>query len=319
MRYRTFGATDIELSALTFGSMRFAPKTPGADATAGKRALEAALASGINAVHSSFEYGTRWALGEVLRDHPKRLEVQHIIKAPVPEFDEAGFSEASFRRMVEDALRETGAERIAIVQHLQRGIGREVINDARGDPDRLAAMPEVNEKLAVAADRLKAEGKIGALACFPYTEGFAGPAIASGIFDGVIAYFSLVETELVPHLPAMRERNMGFVTMRPLLQGLLTDKRRDRTTLPPDDPKRGPTFDEAYRRLQHLEAELGPELQPLTTAAIRFALADPLTPSVILSMNTEAQVEAALAAAAAPPLPADIQTRVHALNTASSA
>jgi aryl-alcohol dehydrogenase-like predicted oxidoreductase len=122
----------------------------------------------------------------------------------------------------------------------------------------------------------------------------------------------------VPHLPAMRERNMGFVTMRPLLQGLLTDKRGDRTTLPPDDPKRGPTFDDAYRRLQHLEAELGPELQPLTTAAIRFALADPLTPSVILSMNTEAQVEAALAAAAAPPLPADIQTRVHALNAASS-
>jgi aryl-alcohol dehydrogenase-like predicted oxidoreductase len=219
MRYRTFGATDIELSALTFGSMRFAPKTTGADATAGKRALEAALASGINTVHSSFEYGTRWAVGEVLRDHPKRLDVQHIIKAPVPEFDEAGFSETSFRRMVEDALRETGAERIAIVQHLQRGIGRDVINDARGDPDRLAAMPEINEKLAAAADRLKAEGKIGALACFPYTEGFAGPAIASGIFDGVIAYFSLVETELVPHLAGHARARHGLRHHAPAAPG----------------------------------------------------------------------------------------------------
>lgn len=71
-----------------------------------------------------------------------------------------------------------------------------MVNDARGDPARLAAMPAVNEGLAAAAAALQAEGKIGALACFPYTPGFAAPAVASGIFAGVIAYCSLVETEL---------------------------------------------------------------------------------------------------------------------------
>ncbi len=316
MRHRRFGSTDIELSEVTFGSMRFVSGNLGRrDDAVGKRALEVALANGVTAIHSSYEYGTRWAVGEVLRDHPRRHEVRHIIKVATPDFDDAGFDEAKFRGRVEEALKETGAERIAIVQHLQRGVGRDVINDARGDPARLAAMAAVNERLAAAAARLKAEGKIGALACFPYTAGFAGPAVASGIFDGVVAYYSLVETELVPLMAEMRRRGMGFVTMRSLLQGLLTDKRADRTKLAADDPRRKPAWDGAYARFERLQRELGREVGSWQVLAIKFALADPLFPSVILSMNRPEQVEATLAAADGDYPDPSFIARVHRLNT----
>lgn len=318
MRQRRFGSTDIQLSEVTFGSMRFVSGKLGAmDDAAGKRALEAAIAGGVTSIHSSYEYGTRWAVGEVLRDHPKRHDIQHIIKAPVPDFDDQGFDEAKFRMRVEDALKELGAERIAIVQHLQRGVGNDVINDERGDPARIAAMPEVNARLKACADDLKAEGKIGALACFPYTAGFAAPAVESGIFDGVVAYWSLVETELAPVMEAMRARGMGFVTMRSLLQGLLTDKRADRSKLPADDSKRKPAWNLPYARFERLQAELGREYGSWETLAVKFALCDPLFPSVILSMNTTGQVEGVLAAADGDyPDPSLVQ-RVHALNGAA--
>lgn len=318
MRHRRFGCTDIELSEVTFGSMRFVSGKLGPmDDATGKRALEAAIAGGVTSVHSSYEYGTRWAVGEVLRDHPKRHAIQHIIKAPVPDFDDAGFDEAKFRMRVEEALRELGAERIAIVQHLQRGVGNDVINDARGDPARIKAMGEVNERLAACADALKAEGKIGALACFPYTAGFAAPAVDSGIFDGVVAYWSLVETELAPVLDAMRARGMGFVTMRSLLQGLLTDKRADRNALAADDPKRKATWDLPYGRFERLQPELGREYASWETLAVKFALCDPLFASVILSMNTPEQVEGVLAAADGDYPDPSIVAHVHGLNSAA--
>jgi aryl-alcohol dehydrogenase-like predicted oxidoreductase len=92
------------------------------DPAVGKRTLEEALDHGITTIHSSYEYRTRWAVGEVLATHPKRHEVKHIIKAPVPDYEYQGFDPAKFRKLEEEALSELHAERIAIVQHLQRGV-----------------------------------------------------------------------------------------------------------------------------------------------------------------------------------------------------
>ncbi len=44
---------------------------------------------------------------------------------------------------------------------------------------------------------------------------------------GRLAFFNLAETEMVPLFDAMRERGMGYVTMRPYCQGLLTDHWKD--------------------------------------------------------------------------------------------
>ena len=103
MASRKFGNTDLEVSEICFGPMRFSAKESGSDerSETGKRALHRALERGVNFIHSSYEYGTRWAVGEVLKDHPGRQDIHHIIKVPVPDFDDGGrFDVAKFRLRV---------------------------------------------------------------------------------------------------------------------------------------------------------------------------------------------------------------------------
>ena len=109
MNDRQFGNTDLKVSEICFGPMRFSAKAPGDDdqSQTGQRALEKAIERGVNFIHSSYEYGTRWSLGSVLRAHPKRDELHHIIKVPVPDFDDNGrFDAAKFRLRIEEALGE---------------------------------------------------------------------------------------------------------------------------------------------------------------------------------------------------------------------
>jgi aryl-alcohol dehydrogenase-like predicted oxidoreductase len=318
MNYRRFGKTDIELSEVTFGTMRYVKGVyESGDEVEGKRALEEALASGVNAIHSSYEYNTRWATGAVLKHHPERLDVHHIIKVPVPDFEDSSFDETKFRRIVEDALRELHAERISIVQHLQRGVDRKTLNAGGGDAVRLAAMPDVTDRLKAIFEKLRAEGKVGALACFPYTPGFARTAIQCGLFQGLIAYFSLVETELVSLFDEMRAKGMSFATMRSFLEGLLTDRRARRTELAADDPMRQPEWDGPYRRFERIQEAIGSEVQSWSAMAVKFALSDPLFPTVILSMNTVKQVRAVLQAADGNYPGPDFIRRVQRLNEAA--
>lgn len=60
--------------------MRFYAKSLSDDEKpqAGKRALERALEHGVNFIYSSYEYGTRWAVGKVLKNHPRRGGLQTI-------------------------------------------------------------------------------------------------------------------------------------------------------------------------------------------------------------------------------------------------
>ncbi|MFU8825136.1 aldo/keto reductase, partial [Yoonia sp.] len=141
MRYRRFGNTELQISEITFGALRF---VDGAQATndeeLGRRALLDALDAGVNSIHSSYEYGTRWALEKILAQHSKRADLHHVIKVASPDYADQDFSDMQFRNHIETALRELKTERIAIVQHLQRGVPKDIIYDQRGDPARIANM-----------------------------------------------------------------------------------------------------------------------------------------------------------------------------------
>lgn len=156
MQPRRYGQTDLYVSPICFGPMRFASKTPGDDlqSKAGERALVHALKRGIDFLHSSYEYGTRWAMERVLKDHPGRAEIKHIIKVPVPDFQDTAFSATLFRSRVEEALRELHTDRIDVVQWLVRA-------EPNNDPQRL---PRIATSLAAALEifgTLHAEGKVG--------------------------------------------------------------------------------------------------------------------------------------------------------------
>jgi aryl-alcohol dehydrogenase-like predicted oxidoreductase len=317
MNYRRFGNTDLEVSEITFGAMRFVRgKNSQNDVEIGKRALQAAIDGGVTTIHSSGEYGTRYALTDALRDHPKRHQLHHIIKVETPDYDDTSFDRATFRNKVEDGLRELHAERVAVVQHLQRGpkVSKEAVYDGSGDPARIAALATVGPEVEDAFEELKREGKVGWLTTFPHTPAYAKAAIESGHFHGMVAFFNLLETEMYPYLGMMRERGMGYFAMRPFLQGLITDKRAGQARLPAGDPGRNPAWEPYYARFARLQDELGAEVRSWSELAIKFTLADPLMPSVILSMNTPEQVAGVLKAADGNYPEAALVRRVASLN-----
>ncbi|HYL81784.1 MAG TPA: aldo/keto reductase, partial [Candidatus Acidoferrum sp.] len=221
MEYRRLGGTDLKVSVVCLGPMRAAAKEPGDDekSRAGERALRRALELGVNFLHSSYEYGTRWMMGRVLQDYPKRADLHHVIKVPVPDFTDGDrFDAAKFRGRVEEALRELHAERIAVLQWMWR-------SDPNSDERRLPLLGRIADDVAAAFAKMRDEGKVGYLFTFPYTVACAEAAMATGKFGGLLAYYNLVEMEMADLFGRLEQRGMGFIAIRPLYEGLLTDER----------------------------------------------------------------------------------------------
>jgi aryl-alcohol dehydrogenase-like predicted oxidoreductase len=293
MQYRKFGNTDLVVSEICFGPMRFSAKTPGDDGTSqmGQSALEHAIERGVNFIHSSYEYKTRWAMGRVLKNHPKRHDLHHIIKVPDPDFDDGGrFDPAKFRLRVEEALRDLHTDHIDVLQHLQR---------ARPNNDglRIPNIAAIQEGVLECFTQLKAEGKVSYLTTFPYTPGFAAEAMKSNIFSGMVAYYNLIEMEMAEFFPQMTAKGQGFFCIRPFMGGLLTDRRASRSQLPADDRYMDPRWDKAYQRLDRLQVALGTEIPSWTDFAIKFSLCHPIVTSLIVGLNSVQQVDGVLDAA----------------------
>ena len=299
MQYRTLGTTDLKVSEICYGTMRYASKdgTHDEQANAATRALEEAVEAGINFFHSSYEYGTRWLTGKVLGAHPKRHELHHIIKVNVPDWGEPKFDRAVFRKQVEDALRELNVDRIAVVQHLHRGeLPKELGYCAEGEPQRLAEFDEVTDSLIQEFEKLQDAGKVGFLTTFPYTLGYAQRAVASKKFSGVVAYFNALETEMLDVFPEMEKAGMGYIGIRPFAAGLLTDRRIDREALAPEDRMKGSQWDRLYDQLEELRKELKQEPASWTRFAIQFSLAHPVIASTVVGINSPNQLHSVLEA-----------------------
>lgn len=297
MKYRKLGGTDLEVSVICVGPMRAAAKEPGDDekSRAGERALRAALEAGVNFIHSSYEYGTRWMLGRVLKGHPRRSDLHHVIKVPVPDFKDGDrFEPDRFRLRVEEALRELHAERISVIQWMWR-------SDPNNDERRLPLLRSILDDVMETFERMRDEGKVGHLMTFPYTVACARAAVETGRFAGVIAYYNLVEMEMADLFEELARRSMGFIAIRPLYQGILTTERADRESLPEGDRLAGEKFASDFAlRAKVAEAfreEIGGSSGSMTAFAIRFALAAPIVASVVVGINTPKQAEGVVAAA----------------------
>jgi aryl-alcohol dehydrogenase-like predicted oxidoreductase len=273
--------------------MRFSAKEEGDDdmSQTGRSALEHAIDRGVNFIHSSFEYKTRWSMSRVLKNHPKRHDLHHIIKVPDPDFDDGGkFDADKFRLRVEEALRDLHTDRIDVLQHLQR---------ARPNDDdlRIPDIAATNEAMLECFGQLKEEGKVGYLTTFPYTAGFAAEVIGDDTFSGMVAYYNPIEMEMAEFFPQMEAKGQGFFCIRPFMGGLLTDNRADRTQLPPDDRYHNSDWDGPYERLEMLKAALGDQGTSWTDFAIKFSLCHPIVTSLIVGLNSVEQVDGVLDAA----------------------
>lgn len=293
MQYRKFGNTDLEVSEICFGPMRFSAKEPSEDdvSQSGQSALEYAIERGVNFIHSSYEYNTRWAMSRVLKNHPKRHDLHHIIKVPVPDFDDNGkFDAKKFRLRVEEALRDLHTEHIDVLQHLQRARPNE-------DHLRIPDIASTHEAMLECFAQLKEEGKVSYLTTFPYTPGFANEALKSDAFSGMVAYYNPIEMEMAEFFPQMEKNGQGFFCIRPFMGGLLTDRRANRSQLPADDRYQNASWDDTYQQFEKLQSTLGIEIPSWTDFAIKFGLCHPIVTSLIVGLNSKEQVDGVLNAA----------------------
>ena len=293
MEYRKFSNTDLEVSEICFGPMRFSAKAPSEDliSKTGQSAMEHAIERGINFIHSSYEYNTRWAMSRVLKNHPKRHDLHHIIKVPVPDWDDKGkFNATKFRLRIEEALRDLHTEHIDVLQHLQR--------DRPNDDDlRIPNIAATHEPLLECFTKLKEEGKVSYLTTFPYTREFADNVMQTGLFNGMVAYYNPIEMEMAEFFSRMEASGQGFFCIRPFMGGLLTDHRASRSQLPADDRFQDDRWDTAYKRLEKLQAALGDVIGSWTDFAIKFSLCHPTVTSLIVGLNSVDQVDGVIDAA----------------------
>jgi len=293
MKYRRLGGTDLDVSVICLGPMRAAAGEPGNDekSQAGERALRRALDAGVTFLHSSFEYGTRWMMERVLADHPARADLHHVIKVPVPDFEDGDrYDAGKFRLRVEEALRELHADRISVLQWLWR-------SDPNEDERRLPLLARVIDDVVETFEKMRDEGKVGYLMTFPYTLPCARAAIETDTLAGIIAYYNLIDMEMADLFEDLERRKMGFIAIRPLHGGILTDERADQALLPEGDrfadAQNAPDFAKRSKIAETFREEIGGSM---THFAIRFALAAPIVASVVVGLNTVAQVDGIIAA-----------------------
>jgi aryl-alcohol dehydrogenase-like predicted oxidoreductase len=213
----------------------------------------------VTSFHVSHEYDSHDfvcdALAALRRARPG-ASIELIAKIAGPHFDEVGFSADALQSRIEALLQRLPAERVDVVQWMVR-------HTPNDDAPRLAILERDKLAAAEAAGRLKAEGKIGAWAVFPYSEPFRRAALVEHFVDGLVDYLNPCELEAGRWLDALQARGQGFVALRPLFAG----------------------------RLARDPAELD--------AALRFPLLHPATAAMVVSLSDICQADRAIAAAGA--------------------
>ena len=261
---REFGRLGIKLSPVTFGSMRLdSNKIELCEAV---KLIDYLYAHGVNTFHSSHEYETDAFFCRVVeqfrQQHPS-AEIRHIAKIGVPHFGESEFSSIKLVSLIENRLRALGTERIDLVQWLVR-------HQPNEDRYRLPILAACQSELQTTWSRLQQEGKVGALASFPYSRTFAEAVLQLPICDGLVTYLNLLELEMTPLLEQMLERGQGYVAIRPLCGGSITNSA---IRAEPNSTKA-------------IAAALNMSPSDITKLATQFPLLHPAVTSVMVSVSS---------------------------------
>ncbi|HEX4459663.1 MAG TPA: aldo/keto reductase, partial [Polyangia bacterium] len=143
-------------------------------------------------------------------------------------------------------------------------------------------------------ERARRRGQLRFIGASVYREAEALAAIDSGRVDVLQVAYSLLDQRMAARVfAAAAAANVGILARSAFLKGALTDKAQH---LP---PALAPLRDAADRA----RTALGVDWRGLPEVALRFCLAAPAISSVLFGARTPDELDAALAAAAAGPLP----------------
>jgi aryl-alcohol dehydrogenase-like predicted oxidoreductase len=314
MRRRTMGRLGWEVGAVGYGMWGIAGGSGGfvdADLAAAPDCLDEAVAGGCTFFDTAASYGrgiSELLLGRTLRANPGAA-LRTATK--VPPLD------GEWPPRPDTTLAE-----VFPADHVRSWVRRSLVNIGVGSidllqfhvwEDRWAAEPEWRQVVA----ELKDEGLIGGfgLSVNRWEPANCLAAIDTGLVDAVQVIYNVFdqapEDELFPRCQA---DGIAVIARVPYDEGSLTGTLTRDSTWPAGDFRNtyfgpenlGPTVD----RVEALRAVV-PEGMTLPELALRFVLQSPAVSVVIPGMRSSAHVRANLAAADAPPLPADLMAELR--------
>lgn len=306
MPMRPLGRTGLNVSTCTFGTDGLL-RSPGGrgEATA---ALALALERGVNAIEVGTDDPDLTAfVGTILAGAGACRRVDVLARpVPVVRMDlpsphilaGQAYPGAHLRQETERLLRTLRVERIAVLQ--LHAWCAEWLRE--GDWFETAM-------------RLKEEGKIAGvgISLFDHDLEAAPDAVASGMIDTVQLMYNIFDPAAGARLlPLCAAHGVAVIARAPFYHGILVRAAERPDGFAEGDWRREFFFaahlDECRRRAAAIEADIA---EPLDGTALAFTLSAPAIATVAVGMTSRAHVEANLASAAAPPLPAGTIERLR--------
>jgi aryl-alcohol dehydrogenase-like predicted oxidoreductase len=292
MRQVRLGQTDLEVSAIAFGTWAFGGEWGSTDLQESKGAIQHALELGINFFDTAQGYGFGAAeqlLGDALWERVRREDVVIATKGGLRMDGDRLFRDASrwwLREGVESSLRHLGTDYIDIYQvHW---------------PDPLTPA----EETAGVLEELIAEGKIRHVGVSNYDVGQMQALAQFGRVETLQPPYHMFRREIEETvLPYTAEHDIGVLVYGPLAHGLLSGRMSESTTFHTDDWRgTSPDFTgEAFRknlavveRLKGLAREGDMSLPQL---AVAWTLANPAVQVAIVGARRPAQLDGTAPAA----------------------
>lgn len=313
MNYRILGKTGWKVSEIGLGTWQVGGGwgTP-FDPKVAEEILHTAFDKGVNFVDTADVYDaglSEAAVGEAVRQRSEKIYVATKCGRRIQPHINETYTIEKLRRHVEDSLRNTGLNRLDLIQ-------------LHCPPTSVYQRDEIFGLF----EKLKAEGKIAAMGVSVEQVEEAKLAMEYDIVSTVQVIFNMFRLKPAEELfPLAKQKNIGLIVRVPLASGLLSGKITSETTFSHDDHRyfnregkafdKGETFsgvplDKAFAALEDLR-ELFKEDGPLASVALRWILMHEEVSTVIPGASKISQVESNLAAGAIPSLSGEQMSAVR--------
>ncbi|MEN2282266.1 aldo/keto reductase [Algoriphagus sp. SE2] len=293
MNYRKLGKTGFEISEIGLGTWQvgggwgkpFNPKIA-------EELLHKAFDKGVNFVDTADVYDaglSEAAVGKVVRERSEKIYVATKCGRRIQPHVNEAYTTEKLRRHVEDSLRNTGLERLDLIQ-------------LHCPPEPVYKRDEIFKLF----EDLKKEGKIAAMGVSveKVTEGLS--AIKYEIVSSIQVIYNIFRQKPVEILfRNTAKNNIGVIVRVPLASGLLSGKITPETIFSKDDHRyfnregkafdKGETFsgvplEKAFSAIEALKKELGSSIS-LAAFALKWILMFPEVSTVIPGASKLSQVE----------------------------
>ncbi|MCU0793292.1 MAG: aldo/keto reductase [Opitutaceae bacterium] len=282
MKYRTLGATGVNVSILAYGGSSLGAEFGVIDEAEGVRSVHVALDHGINLIDTAPYYGRTLAetvLGKALKGIARE---RYVLATKVGRYGktaaEFDFSAARVKRSVDESLARLGVDHVDFIQ----------VHDMEfGDIDQI-----VTETIPALREVQRAgKARFVGITCLPVR-------LFRQVMDRVdvdqiqsYCHYCLNDTALADHLPYLAQKKVGVFNSAPLAMRLLSDAG------PPDWHPAPAELKRACAEAARICREHGTDLGRL---ALQFSLANPDIHTHVVGTASPKRVLANIADAEAP-------------------